>query len=141
LILFSFLLTHRGEAPVENTFLGKGIMGQAEHPPIILKTYDFTLWLLPKVEKFNRAYRFTVGERLVSHALDLLLDLVQAAYSAEKTAHLDRANLHVNAVRYLLRLAKDLKLLNLGSWEHAAERLDEIGRMVGGWQKASARRA
>ena len=116
-------------------------MVQPDQPPIILKTYDFTLWLLPKVEKFNRAYRFTVGEHLVSHALDLLLDLVQAAYSAEKTAHLDRANLHVNAVRYLLRLAKDLKLLSLGSWEHAAERLDEIGRMVGGWQKASARRA
>jgi hypothetical protein len=26
-------------------------MEQPEHPPIILKTYDFTLWLLPKVEK------------------------------------------------------------------------------------------
>ncbi len=38
-------------------------MGQPEHPPVVLKTYDFTLWLLPKVEKFNRAYPFTVGER------------------------------------------------------------------------------
>jgi hypothetical protein len=47
-------------------------MGQPEHPPIVLKTYDFTLWL-PKVENFNHAYRFTVGERLVSHGLDLLL--------------------------------------------------------------------
>jgi hypothetical protein len=48
-------------------------MGQPEHPPIVLKTYDFTLWLPPKVEKFNRAYRFTVGERRVSHGLDPLL--------------------------------------------------------------------
>jgi hypothetical protein len=47
-------------------------MGQPEHPPIVLKTYDFTLWLLPKVENFNRTCRFTVGERLVSHGLDLL---------------------------------------------------------------------
>src|SRR3974377_164189 len=102
-------------------------MRQPDAPPIILKTYDFTLWLLPKVEKVNRAYKFTVGERLVSHALDLLLELVQAAYSAEKTAHLDRANLHVNAVRYLLRLAKDLKLFSMHSLEYFAERLDECG--------------
>ena len=44
---------------------------------VVVKAYDFVLWLLPKVEKFNRSYRFSVGDRLVSHGLDLLLLLVE----------------------------------------------------------------
>lgn len=116
-------------------------MSQVDQPVVVVKTYDFTLWLLPKVEKFSRAYRFSVGDRLVSHGLDLLLSLVEAAYSSNKAGLLDRANRDVNAVRYLLRLAKDLKLMSLDSWKFAAEQLDEIGRMVGGWQKASGKRS
>ena len=116
-------------------------MTQPDQPAVVvMKAYDFALWLLPKAEKFNRSYRFSIGERIVSHGLDLLLLLVEAAYSSNKTAILQQANTKVNGVRYLLRLAKDLKLVTTDSYEFAAERLDEIGRMVGGWQKATSRR-
>ena len=48
-------------------------MTQPDQPAVVVvKAYDFTLWLLPKVEKFSRSYRFSVGDRLVSHGLDLL---------------------------------------------------------------------
>jgi len=33
-------------------------------------------------------------------------------------------------------LAKDLKLLPLDSYGFGAERLDEIGRMIRGWEKS-----
>ena len=33
---------------------------------VVEKTYDFLLWLLPKVEKFQRSFRFTVGDRMVA---------------------------------------------------------------------------
>jgi hypothetical protein len=49
-------------------------------------------------------------DRMVNRALDLLLLLVEAAYSAEKVELLNRASRSVNGVRYLLRLAKDLML-------------------------------
>ena len=113
----------------------------ADDPPVVVgKTYDFTLWLLPKVEKFSRSYRFSVGERLVSCGLDLLLLVVEAAYTSDKAGLLKQANLKVNGVRYLLRAAKDLRLFSLDSYEFAAGRLDEIGRMVGGWQKSVVKR-
>ena len=107
-------------------------------PPVVVqKTYEFVLWLLPKVESFPRSYRFTVGERLTGAGLDLLTTLVEAAYSSQKKGLLDSANRKVNAVRYLLRLAKDLKLMTIDSYGLSAENLDEIGRMVGGWRKAT----
>jgi hypothetical protein len=106
----------------------------------VSKAYDFVLWLLPKVERFSRAYRFTVGERLSTTGLDVLLLLVEAAYSTRKEEMLHEATRKINSVRYLLRLAKDLKLLTVDSYGFAAERLDEIGRMVGGWRRSVEKR-
>jgi len=107
---------------------------------VVERTYDFLLWLLPKVEKFQRSFRFTVGDRMVAVGLDLLLVLVEASFSVEKGALLDTANRKANGLRYLLRLSKDLKLLTLDSYGFAALRLEEIGRMIGGWQKSQRRK-
>ena len=113
---------------------------QQEPAVVVGKAYDLVLWLLPKVEKFARSYRFIVGDRIAASALDLLLALVEAAYAANKYGLLQQANTRVNGLRYLMRLAKDLRLLSIDSYGFAVERLDEIGRMVGGWQKAAAKR-
>ena len=91
---------------------------------VVGKAYDFVFWLLPKVEKFDRSFRFSVGDRLVSSGLDLLLLLVEAAYSKDKSALLRDANLKANALRYLLRLSKDLKLLSIDSYGFATEQLE-----------------
>jgi hypothetical protein len=106
---------------------------------VVGKAYDFVLWLLPKVENLPKSYRHSVGERLTQQGLDLLLTLVEAAYTREKAALLSKANGIVNGLRYLLRLAKDLRLLTLDAFAFAVERLDEVGRMAGGWYKAAAK--
>ena len=59
-----------------------------DQPAVVVgKAYDFNLWLLPKVEKFSRSYRFSIGDRLTTNALDLLLLLVEASYTPRR-AHL-----------------------------------------------------
>jgi hypothetical protein len=55
---------------------------------------------------------------------------------------LRQANLGIEKLRFLLRLAADLRLLDRRRHEHAARALDETGRLIGGWMKAhSAPRA
>ena len=61
-------------------------MKEGEPAIVVGKAYDLTLWIIQKVEKFPRAHRFTVGDRLVQEALDLLLLLVEAAYRTERSA-------------------------------------------------------
>jgi hypothetical protein len=53
---------------------------------------------------------------------------------------LQEASLQTNGIRYLLRLAKDLRLLSLEAYGFSSESLEEIGRMVGGWQRSLASR-
>jgi hypothetical protein len=107
--------------------------------PVVEKMYQFVLWLVPTVEKFPRTQKFLLGDRLQQAALDVLMLLVEASYvgAGSKTALLARANLGLEKMRFLFRLALDLKHLDLRRYEFAAKALDEVGRMVGGWRKAT----
>ena len=91
------------------------------------------------MESFPRSYRFTVGERLIGNGLDLLTTLVEAAYARDKGVLLRKASGLVNTTRYLLRLSKDLKMMSMDAYGFSTGLLDEIGRMVGGWEKSVAR--
>ena len=105
--------------------------------PALEKTYRFLLWLVPTVEKFPRAQKFMLGDRIQATALDVLEGLIEATYTRDRAAHLARVNLRLEKLRILFRLAKDLRLLDPRRYEVSAREIDEIGRMVGGWMKAN----
>lgn len=107
-----------------------------QQAPVLEKMYQFLLWLIPTVEKFPRSQKFLLGDRLQAGALDVLEGLVDAAYTRNRSAILQRVNLGLEKLRYLIRLAKDLRYLDLRRYEFAAHAIEEIGRMVGGWLKA-----
>jgi hypothetical protein len=64
-----------------------------EGPKIGTKAYDVTSWLLQQVNTFPRAYRFVLGDRIASTALDILEGLVEASHRRDKRAMLDTVNL------------------------------------------------
>lgn len=91
---------------------------------------------MPTVEKYPRNLKFTIGDRTVAAALDVLDALVMATYARERAAHLSAANLALERLRYFFRLAADLRMIDLRRYEHAARLIDETGRLTGGWLKA-----
>ena len=104
--------------------------------PALEAMYRFLLWAIPTVEKFPRSQKFLLGDRIQTQALDALECLIEATYSRQRAQALTRANLGVEKLRVLFRLAFDLKLFDLRRYEHAAKNLDEVGRLIGGWSKA-----
>ena len=110
-------------------------MPTQETAVVVEKGYAFALWLVKKVERFPKSYRFSMGDRIVARSLDLQEALLEAAYSRIKQQPLERASHHINALRYLLRMAKDLGLIGAEPYGFASESLEEIGRMTGGWRK------
>lgn len=104
--------------------------------PALEQTYQFLLWLCPTVEKFPRAQKFVLGDRIQTAALEVLEALIEATYTRGRAPLLGRANLGIEKLRFLIRLAFDLKCLDGRRYAFAAKALDEIGRQVGGWIKA-----
>jgi hypothetical protein len=107
-----------------------------EDLPIFVRWLDFLTWLLPTTEKFPHKVRFTFANRIDTLALDIVEDLVEARYSRNKRPPLMRANLRLEKLRVLLRLCHTLGYLPHARYEHAMRAINEVGRMLGGWQRA-----
>ena len=85
--------------------------------PIVAKTYDFLVWLIPQTLKFPKSQRLVLAKVRPNREV-----LVEADVELEK-------------VRLHLRLAQELKLMNAGQYEHASRAVVEIGRLLDGWLK------
>jgi hypothetical protein len=103
--------------------------------PALEAHFQFLLWLIPAVERFPRSQKFLLGDRIQMTALDVLESLIEATYTRDRRAHLARANLGIEKLRFYFRLATDLRFLDGRRCEHAARSLDETGRLIGGWLK------
>ena len=110
--------------------------GVRETGPAVELHYRFIPWLVPTLDRFPRAQRFLLGDRIQGTALDVLEALVEATYTRRRASHLARANLGVEKLRFLLLLAHDLRHLDRRRYEYAARCLDETGRKIGAWRKA-----
>jgi hypothetical protein len=109
--------------------------GPRRYGPALEKAYRYILWLIPTLEKFPRSQRFLLGDRIEATALDMLEGLIEATYTRDRARLLDRVNLRIEKLRFLMRLSMDLRYLDLDRYEYVANTLDEIGRLVGGWRK------
>jgi hypothetical protein len=109
---------------------------QDSTPQAVQATHVLLRWLIPILDKFPRVRRFTLGERLECEVLAVLGLLVEAAYSRDKEALLAQANVRVEVVRHLWRLAHELQIISTRRYEHGANLLDDLGRQIGGWLKS-----
>jgi hypothetical protein len=90
---------------------------------------------MERVENYPRGYRFTLGDRTVNLGLDILECLLEATYSRSKAEPLRRANLSLEKLRFLVRLAKDERCLSIKQYEFASKSINDVGRQIGGWRK------
>lgn len=109
-----------------------------EKETIIAKTYDLIKVALPILEKIKRSYKFTLGDRIQIFLTELLERMLEAFYAPapEKIQILIRVNLLLEKLRYFLRLGFELSLYNMAAYKDLVTRIDEIGRMTGGWIKS-----
>jgi hypothetical protein len=103
--------------------------------PILAKTYDFLVWLIPQTLKFPKSQRFVLAQRLHSSALNFFELLIRARKVRPNRSILIDADVELEKVRLHLRLAHELGLLSGGQYEHASRLVVEIGRLLGGWLK------
>src|ERR1035438_6710412 len=54
---------------------GESFLSTSNEPAVVVqRAYDWALWIIPKVEKFPKSYRFSIGQSLVTASIELLLN-------------------------------------------------------------------
>lgn len=107
--------------------------------PIFQKTYELYKLFYQYLFNFPKKDRYTIGQRCENAILDLLEAITQAGQlpKIEKLPVLQKASIKLDLTKVLIRLCKDLKILDNKKYLTLESELQEIGRMLGGWIKAS----
>jgi hypothetical protein len=108
----------------------------AESDNILTKLHDLLLYMLPQLNKFPRDQKFVLGDRIETKLLEVQECCLRAYYGRDKRAHLLEANLQLEVTRHLIRLAHALRLFSNHTYGVISEKVDVVGRMIGGWLKA-----
>lgn len=104
---------------------------------VFVKWEAFTSWVLDHTARFPRHVRASFSVRIENLVFDVFERLVEARYTRERRGPLERANLDIQKLRLLLRLAHDKRYLDNRAFDKAMVDLDDAGRQVGGWLRAS----
>ena len=96
--------------------------------------YRFILWLVPTVERFPRSQKFLLGDRIQATAWTCWRPDRGDLYAASTGPSCQRER-GLEKLRFLFRLARDLRLLDMRRYEHAARSIDDTRRRVGAWTK------
>jgi len=103
--------------------------------PIFVRWLEAMSWFFQTAEKFPKRVRGTITDRLINLMFDVVEDFTEARYSKNKIATLKRANLRLEKIRILVRIAHEQKILPHQSYKHAVYLINEVGKMLGGWIK------
>ena len=106
-------------------------------PVAIDDCHRLLAWIVPQLDHFPRARRFTLGEKLELSLLEVLENLLDAAYQRGdfKRRALAQANRKLALARHLWRLGYELKSCSFKAYHQGAESMVALGRQIGGWQK------
>jgi len=103
---------------------------------IFEKSYELILWIYPTVNKFPKYQRFILGQHIENTILKILEGVIEANQERNKFLYLKKISVNLDKLRILIRLSKDFKFISIRQYEFGARKINEIGKMLGGWIKS-----
>lgn len=106
--------------------------------PVLNKSYELYKLFHEYRKVVPKQDRFTIYERSENVILNIIELLLEASYGEKerKIIILQRASIKLNVLRFLIRLMKETKTIDLKKYAMLESVIDEIGRMTGGWMRA-----
>lgn len=106
--------------------------------PIITKTYELYKTFYTYSVLFPKKDKYTIGKKCEIYILTVLEYILATSNSTtrEKVQLLKQANIKFDTLKIFLRLLKDIKIIDEKKYIILQKQIQEIGRMLGGWQKS-----
>ncbi len=107
--------------------------------PIFSKTFDMLVWLLQVTKHFPRANRHDYTKRLLDAAFDFreCIEIANLRRARARLEYLYKADEALAKLRLYVRLAVKMGWLSRSQYAHVAQMGVEIGKLLGGWIKAT----
>ena len=112
-------------------------MSAAQELIIYQKHYDLMVYSFPIIGRFPANQRCVLGQQIENAMLMIGMMIVHANKLKQKKAKLFEIDIELEKLRLLIRLSKDLNMMSIVKYGHHCERLNEIGKLLGGWIKSA----
>lgn len=106
-----------------------------DRPPLYTVWEEFCGWTFDRTASIPKSQRFTFGQRIDAKTLDILQAVIRCIYLADRMELLQEINFMLEELRVLWRLVQKRGWISLRQLDFAQSKLDEAGRMIGGWIK------
>jgi len=113
-------------------------MQEIHDTPVFQKSYDLYKFLHEAVKKYAKGDRYSLGEETKKKTLELIETITKAGHAKKewKTPFIEQAIIALELVKVFTRLGYDTRSLNQQQFLELLERIQEIGRMLGGWKRS-----
>ena len=113
--------------------------GDKEPLLILQKIEDMMLYAYPVLNNFPKYERFTLAAD-IKRCMDLAMErTIEANKKYYKKTTLQELDVEIDKLRKYIRLSYRLKYIDYKKYKNLGEKINEIGKMLGGWI-ASAKR-
>jgi len=113
-------------------------MAQYQHLPIYKVTYELLLQITKVTKEFPRDYKHSLAAKLRDEAVDLVVYIYKAnSLRAERAKYVGVILARMQVIELLVRLCKDLRLINIKQFSETVALTDSVGRQAQGWLKAT----
>lgn len=113
-------------------------MQEIHDTPLFQKAYDLYKLLHENVKKYAKGDRYSLGEETKKKTLELIEAITKAGHAKKewKAPLIEQAIISLELVKVFARLGHDTRSLNQQQYLELQERIQEIGRMLGGWKRS-----
>ena len=111
-------------------------MAYSSDLPVYKASYDLLLEIFRFTKEFGKEFKYTVGEKLKNETIELITLIYRANSQKDKQNTLQTAREHIEVIRLLIRLMKDLQQISVKRFVLVNEKVENVSKQLTGWQKS-----
>jgi len=111
-------------------------MSKYDELPVYKATYDLLLAIFVFTKNFSREFKYTVGESLKKETIELITLIYRANSRRDKSETIQTAREHIEVIRLLIRLMKDMRQIGLKKFVEIKEKVENVSKQLAGRQKS-----
>lgn len=106
--------------------------------PLYQTTYKLLIQLYDIVKQFPKEHKYTLGEKIKTTALELLIGMYQAniVQDSERYEKISLLREWYEMLKIMIRISRDIRIVSLTQYADLSLLLDSVGKQLIGWQKS-----
>ncbi|MDD3793412.1 MAG: four helix bundle protein [Candidatus Gracilibacteria bacterium] len=105
--------------------------------PVYKESYDLLIQIFEVVKKFEKQYKYTIGDKIKNEIVDLITNIYRANSSFEtRILNIKRAREQIEILKLYFRLSRDLKILSINKFADLALKIENLSKQLYSWEKS-----